>query len=606
MARLVLIPVLLATLASSGPGAARADVLFGFEGPYLRDPTRTIKDHSMVFDGTQWHCFYIRGQEAVAGTSSEQEFGHAITTDLHRWNLLPSVLTSGPGEWDGRNIWAPDVLPSPGGSGWTMLYTGRAPDLLQRMGAATSTDLFSWTKLPENPLLEPDSSQYFWGPGSDNLELSSFRDPFVFEKDGQFHVLNSVLLPDSTVPDGRRGALYHATSPDLRNWTDVGPLLVNNSTQGVWRDIESAQLIERNGTWHLFFTLFNVLGVQWVSNDSFDTGWDLGKAIVIDTGIGAEVTPMGDDEWLFTRHAPSQHFWLHPDAGQVFYTLRADTLRFGPNDAPVIVRSDLFASQWPEREGDAFVHAPTFGDNQLERGEPPAGVIGNGFLSSREYWKGPLSGVGSPGGSIGDEPTGRIRSTWFTIDSTDVRHRFLLGGTETEDCRIELQERVEVAPDSFEVVVRRSASPPGSFSMAPRTWDVTDLRGATVRFEVIDASTTGWISVDHIVAEQEGTVTEAPAAAPRGRLHAPTPNPFNPRTRLGFDLPVDGRVELRIFDLRGRRVRAIDLGPRPAGSHEVVWDGRDDGGRQLASAVYLVRLSVDGLGVDTRKAVLAR
>lgn len=70
------------------------------------------------------------------------------------------------------------------------------------------------------------------------------------------------------------------------------------------------------------------------------------------------------------------------------------------------------------------------------------------------------------------------------------------------------------------------------------------------------------------------------------------PNPFNPSTAIGFALPGDGEVRLRVFDVLGRPVRTLVAGRRPAGTHEVVWDGRDDGGAEVAGGVYVYRLEV--------------
>ncbi|MFN2371778.1 MAG: FlgD immunoglobulin-like domain containing protein, partial [Candidatus Krumholzibacteriia bacterium] len=64
------------------------------------------------------------------------------------------------------------------------------------------------------------------------------------------------------------------------------------------------------------------------------------------------------------------------------------------------------------------------------------------------------------------------------------------------------------------------------------------------------------------------------------------PNPFNPQTFIDFALPQAGRVSLKVYDGRGRLVRTLADGSRPAGPHRVVWDGRDDAGRAAASGVY--------------------
>ncbi|MBN1824984.1 MAG: agmatine deiminase family protein [Candidatus Eisenbacteria bacterium] len=88
-------------------------------------------------------------------------------------------------------------------------------------------------------------------------------------------------------------------------------------------------------------------------------------------------------------------------------------------------------------------------------------------------------------------------------------------------------------------------------------------------------------------------------------LHPNRPNPFNPQTTFRFDLKYEDHVELTVFDVRGRAVRHLVDGARDAGSHEVVWDGRDDRGRELSSGVYYYRLRAAGV-VYTRPAVLVR
>lgn len=98
---------------------------------------------------------------------------------------------------------------------------------------------------------------------------------------------------------------------------------------------------------------------------------------------------------------------------------------------------------------------------------------------------------------------------------------------------------------------------------------------------------------------------ETPERPTRLAFHAAAPNPFNPRTVLRFELPRDGAVRLDLHDLRGRRVATLLDGFREAGEHRLVWNGRDDGGQEVASGVYLARLETP-VGVRVRKLVLAR
>ena len=93
------------------------------------------------------------------------------------------------------------------------------------------------------------------------------------------------------------------------------------------------------------------------------------------------------------------------------------------------------------------------------------------------------------------------------------------------------------------------------------------------------------------------------------------PNPFNPETKIPFvlfeDLFVDGKpvvVSLRIFNVlqqfitaptalnhpHGDGVPVLDLEYPYPGRFEAYWDGRNDRGRQVASGVYFVQLTVNG------------
>ncbi len=94
-----------------------------------------------------------------------------------------------------------------------------------------------------------------------------------------------------------------------------------------------------------------------------------------------------------------------------------------------------------------------------------------------------------------------------------------------------------------------------------------------------------------------GTTT---GVAPRARttMAQNAPNPFNPSTEIAFTTAADGPVRLEVCDVRGRRVRVLADEVRGAGAHAVTWDGKDDGGRNQPSGVYLARLRA---GDDVRE-----
>ncbi len=69
------------------------------------------------------------------------------------------------------------------------------------------------------------------------------------------------------------------------------------------------------------------------------------------------------------------------------------------------------------------------------------------------------------------------------------------------------------------------------------------------------------------------------------------PNPFNPETWIPYDLAEAASVSLTFYDVRGRVVRTLSLGHRPAGgfrtkARAAYWDGRNEQGERVASGVY--------------------
>jgi len=68
------------------------------------------------------------------------------------------------------------------------------------------------------------------------------------------------------------------------------------------------------------------------------------------------------------------------------------------------------------------------------------------------------------------------------------------------------------------------------------------------------------------------------------------PNPFNPETVIHFALPEKAKVKVQIFDALGRSVRVLLEAEKPAGFHEVTWNGRDADGRPVPSGIYFYKL----------------
>ena len=85
------------------------------------------------------------------------------------------------------------------------------------------------------------------------------------------------------------------------------------------------------------------------------------------------------------------------------------------------------------------------------------------------------------------------------------------------------------------------------------------------------------------------------------------PNPFNTPTVIGYGLPEASNVKLKIYDIVGQKVHTLVDRFIPAGYHTVVWDGKNERGKSVASGVYLYRLeALEGKVVKARRMLLLR
>ena len=87
------------------------------------------------------------------------------------------------------------------------------------------------------------------------------------------------------------------------------------------------------------------------------------------------------------------------------------------------------------------------------------------------------------------------------------------------------------------------------------------------------------------------------------------PNPFNPETWIPYRLAKDADVTLTIYDTKGTVVRQFNLGFQPAGDYTdrikaAYWDGRNEGGEQVASGIYFYSLSAGDYSATRKMLIL--
>ncbi|HVO75653.1 MAG TPA: T9SS type A sorting domain-containing protein, partial [Ignavibacteriaceae bacterium] len=128
-----------------------------------------------------------------------------------------------------------------------------------------------------------------------------------------------------------------------------------------------------------------------------------------------------------------------------------------------------------------------------------------------------------------------------------------------------------------------------------------------IRFKLFaDGASNGWgWAIDDLVI-QETTVGVA------GRPKIPTsyslsqnyPNPFNPTTIIKYQLPQQQKVTLEIFNALGQKVKTLVDGIKNAGYYQETWNGTNDNNLNVATGVYIYRLSAGNFVVSKKMILL--
>ncbi|MCY4000320.1 MAG: T9SS type A sorting domain-containing protein, partial [Bacteroidetes bacterium] len=149
---------------------------------------------------------------------------------------------------------------------------------------------------------------------------------------------------------------------------------------------------------------------------------------------------------------------------------------------------------------------------------------------------------------------------------------------------------VSLAPDfhNLEITLSETKAEVGVFSL-----DLNGYQGETLIIAI-----SGGANVSVMAVDANGTVTLPANVTSTEDLELPTefslhgnyPNPFNPSTRIQFDLPESAQVSLQVVDMLGREVMALPAQDFEAGSNRSI----ELNATNLASGTYLYRMIANG------------
>ncbi|WP_205502318.1 GH32 C-terminal domain-containing protein [Rufibacter psychrotolerans] len=162
----------------------------------------TNEPHGLVRHNGQYHMFYQRTPNGPFKT--QMHWGHLVSPDLVTWTnvkdaLWPSLQWSATSGYDMKGIWSGDVVMHQNKGYAFYTNVNHSGSYNPGIALATSTDpaLETWVK---------------HGPIIGKEHVNDFRDPFLWQEGGTWHMLIGAALSTG-------GGLAYYTSTDLLNWT---------------------------------------------------------------------------------------------------------------------------------------------------------------------------------------------------------------------------------------------------------------------------------------------------------------------------------------------------------------------------------------------------
>jgi len=193
-----------------------------------------INDHCFIRDRQNlWHLFGITHPYPPV-PRDEDQFAHATAEALTQspWAKQPFALRTDPQQGEDL-LWSPHIIEKDGV--YYMFYCAgsQESDYRFRIHLATSTDLFHWTRYPNNPLFE---------------DFYDARDPMVLYADGHYILYYTAVLER---PAGNHIVAYR-TSDDLLHWSPRQAALIHDSTGTYGGPTESPFVAQYGDHFYLF------------------------------------------------------------------------------------------------------------------------------------------------------------------------------------------------------------------------------------------------------------------------------------------------------------------------------------------------------------------
>ncbi len=175
--------------------------------------------------------------------------------------------------------------------------------------------------------------------------------------------------------------------------------------------------------------------------------------------------------------------------------------------------------------------------------------------------------------------------------------------------------------EKFNVLVSTGSTNPNDFTVisgdvpvdAPITWtdyvySLNAYANQNIRVAIQCVSNDAFVfMLDNVEIVSAGGTDNNNNSAPAitTALGSNYPNPFNPETTISYSVEKAGNVSIEIYNILGQKVKTLVNDKKEAGSHNVVWNGKDQAGNNVSSGVYFYRMK-NGSYSKTNKMILMK
>ena len=113
---------------------------------------------------------------------------------------------------------------------------------------------------------------------------------------------------------------------------------------------------------------------------------------------------------------------------------------------------------------------------------------------------------------------------------------------------------------------------------------------------------TNWYGITSIKYSQltNANINSIPSLS-EYKLYQNYPNPFNPYTYIRYEMPVQGNVQIEVYNINGSKVQTLVNEKKESGNHEIEFNGS-----KLSSGIYFYKFSINGKLINTKKLILLK